>query len=160
MGLGLVGSPPGPPRITQCHIFFPQIPDPTPRCHPHHSTPHLQLSTFTSVCTPLPQQLRPHSDQGDRVRRTVGKYGSRAGRKTDRKESRERLRARETQHTFKRRSHEDREREATPRHTEQQTTYTQPEHPSLEIEAIDHRAADPRVTPIRQTVKQVKHPLC
>lgn len=81
-GQGLLLVPQGSPSVT----FSSQIPDHSPSCHTHHSTPHPQLSTFTSVCVPLPQLLRPHRDQGDRVRRTVGKHGSRAGRKIERQE--------------------------------------------------------------------------
>lgn len=91
----------------------------------------------------LPQQLRPHRDQGDRVRRTGGKHGSRARRKIERQENRERLRARATQYTFKREVKPLQDSHSNRLHTLKPG-----------IEAIDQRAVDPRVTPIRQTVKQ------
>lgn len=76
---GLLLTPQKSPSVT----FSPQIPDFTPAATPT-ALLHAHKAFYFCLCAP-PQQLRPHRDQGDRVRRTDGKHGSRAGRKIDRK---------------------------------------------------------------------------
>lgn len=81
---GLLLAGPHPQDCSVSHFrlssqLTPQLPRP-----PVYSLLNPQLSTFTSVSAPLPQKLRPQMEQDDRVRRTVGKRGSRA-RGKDRK---------------------------------------------------------------------------